>query len=723
MVWRSMKVLLVEDNAGDARLLRDMFSAQVSHNTTVTHVESMTEAERHLAEHAVDVFVLDLGLPDSQGLGAVRRAHAAAPHVPLVVLTGLDDEQLAVQALQEGAQDYLVKGQIETPGLLRAVRYAIERKIIEIELNNEVAELKRTDAELRESELILRLALDASGQGVWRWEVGQGTDSLAWDARCKALFGLPSGAMVNYAAWAGAIPAEDRGIAEAGITRALDPADTLDEYVCEYRALHPDGAICWVATAGRAVFEPDLAVPAGRRVVRILGTSRDVSHAKRAEHERDVHQRELERSNAELERLSINLARARDDAERASRVKSSFLAGMSHELRTPLNGILGYAHLLRLDGGLNVTQSARVEAMLGAGTHLLQMINRVLDLSEIEAGHVELQTAECDLREIASACLDFVRPAAEAKRLALHLVMDPEVPETLTTDPTRLRQVLVNLLGNAVKFTTRGSVRLRLRLAADRAALRFEVADTGPGISAEHRHSLFQEFERLGASVTTAVEGAGLGLAIAAPLAVLMGGRLGHEDNPGGGSVFWLELPLAAGAIAALLLAAAPVADPAACQPVPSRAGVLRVLVVDDVPMNLDIAGAFLRASGHEVSFAEGGIEAVAAVATADFDLVLMDVRMPEVDGLEATRRIRALVGTRGRVPIVALTAWAFAEQVKECLRAGMDGHLAKPFTPETLRDAVACAARTKPGGESDAEAGAEAEVEVARADLMLATI
>jgi signal transduction histidine kinase/DNA-binding response OmpR family regulator len=719
MPSRSMNILLVEDNPGDARLLREMFNQQTTHDIMVTHIESMAEAERHLAEHPVDVFVLDLGLPDSQGLGAVRRARAIAPHVPLVVLTGLDDEQLAVQALQDGAQDYLVKGQIETPGLLRAMRYAIERKIMETRLNNEVAELKRMDAELRESELMLRLALDASGQGVWRWEVNDGTNTLVWDARCKELFGLAADAPVSYPSWAGAIASEDRGAAETSIARALDPTDKLDDYACEYRALHPDGGIRWIATAGRAVFEPDLAVHGGRRPVRILGTNRDVSRAKRAEHDRDVHQRELETSNAELERLSINLARARDDAERASRVKSRFLAGMSHELRTPLNGILGYAQLLHLEGDLSASQSARVESMLDAGTHLLQMINRVLDLSEIEAGHIEPKMAECDLHDVASGCLDYVRPSAEAKRLVLDLTIDPGVPRRLTTDPMRLRQVLVNLLGNAVKFTAQGSVKLRLRLVAGAAAVRVEVADTGSGISDEDRERLFEEFERLGTSSIGVIEGAGLGLAIAAPLAASMGGRLAHEHNPGGGSVFWLELPLAAGTTAAALPTAAHVPDSAVAKPAPARS--FRVLVVDDVAMNLDIAGGFLRAAGHKASYAEGGIEAVAAVAATDFDLVLMDVRMPGVDGLEATRRIRALPGARGRVPIVALTALAFADQVKECLEAGMDGHLAKPYTPRALRDLVASASRGSSANEADSEAAAILAADGGQTDRMLA--
>jgi signal transduction histidine kinase/DNA-binding response OmpR family regulator len=680
---KPIKILLVEDNPGDARLLREMFIDQGSYQAKVTHVESMADAEKHVAEQSVDVIVLDLGLPDAQGLEALRRAHAAGPSIPLVVLTGLDDEALAVQALKEGAQDYLVKGQIETHGLMRALRHAIERKIMEIDIDNDVIGLKRTQAELRESELMLRLALDVSEQGVWRWEVGQGTDRLEWDARCKSLFGLASDTPVTYAVWASAISGGDRVAAEAGMTRALDPADTLDEYVAEYRAVHPDGAVSWVAATGRAVFQPDPTETAGRRIVRILGTIRDVSQAKYAEQEREGHQRALEKSNNELEHLSRQLVHARDVAEHANRAKSRFLAGMSHELRTPLTGILGYTRLLRVEGGLNATQAGRVDAMLGAGKHLLEMITHVLDLSEIESGHVELQAAEIDVPAAVAACLDLVRPTADAKGLMLNTAIASGTRNQLIVDPMRLRQVLLNLIGNAVKFTDQGSVELRLRPTIDGAALRIEVVDTGPGISAEHCLRLFQDFERF----DTAVEGAGLGLALSARLTALMGGRLGHENNPGGGSVFWLELPLNT-------IAASPPTMPSAADPGPSATAVLHVLVVDDVLMNREIASSFLRAAGHEVTCVDGGAAAVAAVVTTDFDVVLMDVRMPEMDGLEATRRIRALEGRRGHVPIVALTAQAFTEQVAECRKAGMDSHLSKPFDPESLLAAVVCAAR-----------------------------
>jgi PAS domain S-box-containing protein len=396
-------------------------------------------------------------------------------------------------------------------------------------------------------------------------------------------------------------------------------------------------------------------------------------------------EREVREANTELKRLARHLATARDVADRSNWAKTRFLAGMSHELRTPLNGILGYAQLLRLEGSLNPAQSGRVNSMVDAGKHLLQLITRVLDLSEIEAGHVELRAMEIDVRAVAASCLDQVRPTAEAKELSLDIEVAHGTPRKLVTDQTRLRQVVLNLLGNAVKFTSEGGVLLRLAATADGSALRIEVADTGPGIPAKERRRLFRDFERLDGEATGTTEGAGLGLALSARLAILLGGGLGHHDNPEGGSVFWLELPLDR----VVTPDAKPPADEVAAV-VPTT---LHVLVADDIAMNRDIASSFLRVGGHRVTCVESGAEAVAAAATQDFDVVLMDVRMPEMDGLEATRLIRALAGPRGRVPIVALTAQAFTEQVAECRKAGMNGHLPKPFDPDSLLAAVLRAA------------------------------
>jgi PAS domain S-box-containing protein len=453
------------------------------------------------------------------------------------------------------------------------------------------------------------------------------------------------------------------------------------------RAMAPNREVTGRRRDGNPVAIEVLLSPVSTPRGRIVITSViDVTERQRQAKERqDIVLRErllVEANNASLERLSRQLAKARDKAERANTAKSRFLAGMSHELRTPLNGILGYAQLLHIEGGLNAQQRQRVDAMQKAGKHLLEMISCALDLSEIELEHAVCKTVETDALALAAAALDVVRPAAERKSLSLSL--EPCAAEhcLVITDPTRLRQIILNLLGNAIKYTPSGSVALRLRPASGGSALRMEVADSGPGIPLAHREKIFMEFERLDNAATKAVEGAGLGLSLCLRFATLLGAKLTYEDNPDGGSIFALEVPA---------MPMLPAAKPVAGEPeidevftVPSLRN-LRVLVVDDLPMNRDIAESFLQAAGHRPICVESGAEAITAAAAMDFDTILMDVRMPEMDGLEATRRIRAIEGRRGQVPIVALTAHAFADQIQECHEAGMSAHLAKPFDAATL--------------------------------------
>ncbi len=392
---------------------------------------------------------------------------------------------------------------------------------------------------------------------------------------------------------------------------------------------------------------------------------------------------------------------ARDAAEKANEAKTRFIAMVTHELRTPLNGVLGYAQLLRVEGGLSARQEAHVGAMMQAGRHLLDLIKPVLDIASFETGRVTLFPTEVPVRDFAEACIALISPMAIARGLKLRVVQSHDVPRQIVTDPARLRQVLLNLLGNAVKYTDAGSVELRLSAGASTGGLRIEIADTGRGISEAGRDRLFKEFERL--DETTSVEGTGLGLAIAARIVGLMGGTIKYLPNPdcadangtksNGGSVFWFELP------AGELISGA-ISNPVQGVPV---ASIRNVLLVDDIQINRDIIGAFLKAAGHLVTLADSGSEAIRLATSQQFDVVLMDVRMPEMDGLEATRRIRALPGSLGQMPILALTAHTFPDQVAKCAEAGMDAHVAKPVDYETLIDAVHRAVRRPPPTENTA--------------------
>ncbi|MFN6953812.1 MAG: response regulator [Acetobacteraceae bacterium] len=379
-----------------------------------------------------------------------------------------------------------------------------------------------------------------------------------------------------------------------------------------------------------------------------------------------------------MKRAMDEIAVARDQARAAAEAKSHFLSRMSHELRTPLNSILGFAQLLAADAGLTEEQRAQVQTLLGAGRHLLDLVNGLLDLGKIEAGRLELTDRPLALPALLASCADLLRPEAQRKGISLRVVLAETLPAHVRGDPTRLRQLALNLLSNAVKYTPPGGV-VALRASAGgfaapegRAPIRIEIEDTGPGIPKEQLGRLFQDFQQL----TPALEpGTGLGLAISARLAEAMGGRIGCDSEAGRGALFWVELPLP--------LAEAP--DPAPAPPTAVLRTPMRVLVVDDVAANRAVARAMLAAAGHSVEVAADGAAAVEAVATQDLDVVLMDLQMPGMDGLEATRRIRAMPPPRGRVPVFALTASALPEQVEQCRQAGMDGHLAKPIEREAL--------------------------------------
>ena len=382
---------------------------------------------------------------------------------------------------------------------------------------------------------------------------------------------------------------------------------------------------------------------------------------------------------------------ARVSAERASRAKSEFLANVSHELRTPMNAIIGMTELA-LDEGLSPVVREHLEVVKLNAHLLLELLNEILDFSKLESGKFTLDDAPFELRREVEALIGTFGYRASEKGLELQSRLDEGVPDRLRGDALRIRQVLMNLISNAVKFTERGTVALHVGLESrseDRVRIRFSVADTGIGISAADQERIFAPFTQVDASSTRRHGGTGLGLAIASDLVEAMGGRLSVQSREGEGSVFSFALNLST---------VAPKAEgepPGEAQPKNETAevrmsphGVLRVLVAEDTPTNQKLISHVLQKRGHHIDIAATGEEAVAAVVKRQYDVILMDVQMPKMDGLQATAAIRALPG-RERVPIIALTAHAMSGDRQRCLDAGMDHYLPKPLDIRKLLEVV----------------------------------
>jgi PAS domain S-box-containing protein len=541
-----------------------------------------------------------------------------------------------------------------------------------VAVQEDITARKEVANRLHEQQKLLKLMGAMTQTGGWAFNPATGTGN--WTNECARIHDLPDETPIDVDSGMGFYVEEHRPLIAQAVREAVELAKPYD---IELEILSATGRRKWVRTIGEAVLQDG-------KVVMVQGAIQDISAWKQIQAELEEHRNHLEKLVATR---TAELTVAKAAAEAANRAKSAFLANMSHEIRSPLNAISGMSRLVRRES-LSHQQMERLDKLDAAATHLSATINDILDLSKIEAGRVDLFDGPVDVALLLADVADILQDQALAKKLSIQCDIAP-LPARLVGDSTRLKQALLNYAGNAIKFTEQGSIQLSARVLEEteaRALLRFEVRDTGIGIAPESCGKLFNAFEQGDNSMSRQYGGTGLGLVITKKLAQAMGGTVGLESTPGVGSSFWFSAWLGKGpfADAGTVLSTEPDAQGELLRDYTGR----RVLLAEDDPFNQEIGRIVLEDVGLVVDVADDGRAALALVAGNAYALVLMDMQMPHLDGLGATRQIRQMP-SGGTIPIIAMTANAFAEDRALCMDAGMNDFVTKPIEPKALYRAV----------------------------------
>jgi PAS domain S-box-containing protein len=683
-----IRVLLVEDCEDDAALLLRQLR-RGGYEPQSRRVQSGQDLTAAMDAQQWDIVISDYAMPQFSALEALAIVRRRAPRLPFLLVSGQVGEEAAVLAMKAGANDYLLK-----QALVRLAP-AVRREIQESRA--------RLDAEARNA-AILESALDCI------ITIDHNGNITQFNPAAERVFGYKRDDVVGRELAALVIPSSLRDAHRSGMAAYVrtGEARVLGQRV-EITAMRADGS---EFPAELAITRINLDGPPA-----FTAYLRDISQRKEAEEQlrqaRDELEARVERRTAQLAELNNSLQyemaerqraqgeaqRARVAAESANRAKSEFLANMSHEIRTPMTAVLGYADLL-LDPDQTVSDRLNhVNVIRRNGQHLLGLINDILDLSKIEAGQLQVERIRCSSGQLLSEVASTMRVPAAEKKLEFSVGVDGVIPETILTDPMRLSQILINLVGNAVKFTQAGSVRVTGQLLErpdGRAPLMcFRVRDTGIGMDAEQAAKIFEPFAQADNSTTRRFGGTGLGLSISRRLAHELGGDIVVESVPGRGSTFTLTIdpgPLAGVRLQSFCSEAVSDlhAGPSAWRPSSTLRG--RILLAEDGADNRQLLSYYLTKAGAEVATAENGRLACEAVAAAaregrPFDLVLMDMQMPELDGYGAAAKLRSSGVT---VPIIALTAHAMSHDRAKCLAAGCTDYLSKPVDKVRLVQTVA---------------------------------
>ncbi|NUN63741.1 response regulator [Pseudanabaena biceps] len=652
----------------------------------VTEAETLEDGLELWRSQHPNVILLDINLPDGNGLELLEAMSEdpLAQQSCVIVLTGKGDEQTAVRAMKMGADDYLVKSDVTPVSLCHAVNQVHNCCITKLQLvrsqqqqqellqnlQQYTNQLQKREAELERLSERLTLSLKSGAIGCWEWELIENT--IHWDERMYELYAVKeSPALDLYNVWANALHPDDRVVAESLLQQAILEKE---KYEAEFRIVHPDQSIHFIHSYATVLRDSE------GTAQRVIGVNFNISDRKEVEEQ-------LQQTNEQL--------------IRATRLKDEFLANMSHELRTPLTAVLGMSEILQKEilGSINERQQKALASIRKGGRHLLELINDILDLSKISSGKVELDLESVSVQNVCDSSLVYVKQQAFQKRVEVYSNIAPNI-SNIVVDERRLRQILINLLVNAVKFTPKkGKVCLLVSVGCgdtwegeatvpdqlkdqDLPMILFQVTDTGIGISSKDLHRLFQPFVQLDSGINRQYEGTGLGLVMVKQIAELHEGQVVVSSVVGQGSTFTVALPYQ---MSASTMRSPELITPFSLPTAKSKNAIAPlILLVEDNEANIQTFIAYLNAYEYRVLLAKNGEEGVAMAKEHQPDIILMDIQMPVMDGLQATRLIRS-DPKLAKVPIIALTARAMQGDKELCIEAGANQYLSKPIELEQL--------------------------------------